>query len=394
MHRLERLRRTAAAHPALIDGLIAAAFLPLSIVARWRDHTVGARPADVWSVVSVTACWLAFAGRRRRPLAALALVVVGVGAAAIADEPDIGLVLVAALVVYGAAARRAPQPSERSATIATLAILTLRAVSSSVHGHRSDAISGLLVDSALLGLALAFAVASRQRLRAVDELELRNELLKRDRARDAVMLIVEERRRIARELHDVVAHAVTIIVLQSDGAMGRAATEPELVDRSLLAIQHTGRQALDDLRRVLGVLRDADVDDGRQPLPDLTDLDSLITGFPDLAVALTHSGNVGSVGPGVALAGYRIVQEALTNALRHGHAKSVSVDVRVNDDVVELEVIDDGMGGGPNNSDGHGLVGMRERVAACDGMLDVGPLSGRGWRVCARLMDTSQRVTP
>jgi signal transduction histidine kinase len=394
MHRLERGRRAVAAHPALVDGMIAAAFLPLSLVARWGDHTVGARPADVWSVVSVTTCWLAFAGRRTRPSAGLALAVVGVGVAAIADEPDVGLLLVAALVVYGAASRPAPGRGERTGIIATVALVAVRFVSGSLHGHRSDAASGLLIDSAVLGLALAFALASRQRVAALGELALRNELLERDRARDATMLVAEERRRIARELHDVVAHAVTIIVLQSDGAMGRAATEPELVDQSLRSIQHAGRQALDDLRRVLGVLRDPDVDDRRQPLPDLTDLDSLVGSFPDLAVNLTYAGDVGGVGPGVALAGYRIVQEALTNALRHGHAKSVTVDVRVSDDVVALEVIDDGLGGSITNPNGHGLVGMRERVAACHGVLEVGPLADRGWRVHARLVDTSQRVTP
>jgi signal transduction histidine kinase len=393
MHRLERWRRAAAARPALVDGLVAAAFLPLSLLARWRDHTSGARPADVWAVVSVMACWLAFAGRRTRPVAALAVVVVGVGVAAIADEPDVGLLLVAALVVYGAASRRLPSSSERSAIIATVALVAVRFVSSSIYGHRSDAASGLLVDSAVLGLAFAFAVASRHRLAALDDLALRNELLERDRERDATMLVAEERRRIARELHDVVAHAVTVIVLQSDGAMGRATTEPELVDRSLLSIQHAGRQALDDLRRVLGVLRDPDVAD-RQPLPDLTDLDALVASFPDLVVTMTRDGDVGGVGPGVALAGYRIVQEALTNALRHGCATSVTVAVRVSGDVVALEVIDDGLGGSNTNSNGHGLVGMRERVAACDGALEVGPLPGGGWRVHARLMDTSQRVSP
>jgi signal transduction histidine kinase len=394
MDRLDRWRRAAAARPALVDGLIAATFLPLSLVARWRDHTVGVRPGDIWSVASITACWLAFAGRRTRPLAGVALAVAGVGAAAIADEPDVGLLLVAALVVYGAASRPGPVPEERSPIIATVALVAVRFVSSSFHGHRSDAASGLLVDSAVLGLALAFATASRQRIAALGELALRNELLERDRARDATMLVTEERRRIARELHDVVAHAVTIIVLQSDGAMGRAATEPELVDRSLLSIQHAGRQALDDLRRVLGVLRDPDVDDRRQPLPDLTDLTSLVTSFPDLAVTLTCSDEVAGVGPGVALAGYRIVQEALTNALRHGHAKFVTVDVRVSNGLVEVEVIDDGVGGVIANPAGHGLVGMRERVTACHGALDVGPLPHRGWRVHARLLDAPERVAP
>jgi signal transduction histidine kinase len=162
----------------------------------------------------------------------------------------------------------------------------------------------------------------------------------------------------------------------------------------LRSIQHAGRQALDDLRRVLGVLRDPDVDDRRQPLPDLTDLDALVDSFPDLVVTMTRDGDVGGVGPGVALAGYRIVQEALTNALRHGHAKSVTIDVRVSDDVVALEVIDDGLGGSITNPNGHGLVGMRERVAACYGALEVGPLPGGGWRVHARLTDTHQWVSP
>jgi signal transduction histidine kinase len=394
MHRLERWRHAVAAHPALVDGLIAAVFVPLSLVARWGDHTVGARLADIWSVVSIATCWLAFAGRRTRPVAGLALAVVGVAVAAIADEPDVGLLLVAALVVYGAASRPSARTSERFAILATVALVAVRFVSGSLHDHRSDAASGLLIDAAVLGLALTVALASRQRVAALGELALRNELLERDRARDATMLVAEERRRIARELHDVVAHAVTIIVLQADGAMGRAATEPELVDQSLLSIQHAGRQALDDLRRVLGVLRDPDVDDRRLPLPDLTDLGALVASFPDLAVTLRCSGDIGAVSPGVALAGYRVVQEALTNALRHGHATSVTVEVRVGDDGVELEVVDDGLGGSLTNPKGHGLVGMRERVAACHGALEVGPLPGRGWRVHARLVDTYQRVAP
>ena len=204
------------------------------------------------------------------------------------------------------------------------------------------------------------------------------------RAREAV---TDERARIARELHDVIAHDVSVMVVQAQGAARVLEGEQPEVRAALAAIETTGREAVDEMRRLLGVLRRSDEEMAFAPQPSLTALDALMTAVREagLPVALEIVGDPVALPPGVDLSAYRIVQEALTNALKHAGPARARVVVRYAADAVELEVSDDGAGVADAPGTGHGLVGMRERVALYGGDLQAGRLHEGGWTLRARL---------
>ena len=225
------------------------------------------------------------------------------------------------------------------------------------------------------------------------QLEERTAELERAREELARRAVVEERLRLARELHDVVAHAMSVIAVQSGVGAHVAASRPEEVGKALAAIEATSRAALTELRRLLGVLRqDSEPQASLTPVPGLANLDSLLTevGKAGLAVRVRVKGTPLQLPAGVDLSAYRIVQEALTNVVKHAGPAHAQVTIGYRDQDVTVEIVDDGRGAVPPASDGrvgtgHGLTGMRERVAAFNGELEVGPRPGGGFRVAARL---------
>jgi len=224
-------------------------------------------------------------------------------------------------------------------------------------------------------------------------LEERTAELEQAREELARRAVVEERLRLARELHDVVAHAMSVIAVQSGVGAHVAKTQPEEAAKALAAIEATSRAALTELRRLLGVLRqDSEPQASLTPVPGLANLDSVLTevGKAGLAVRVRVEGTPSSLPAGVDLSAYRIVQEALTNVVKHAGPAHAQVVVGYRDQEVTVEVIDDGRGAATPVGDGrmgtgHGLIGMRERVAAFGGELEVGPRPGGGFRVAARL---------
>jgi signal transduction histidine kinase len=229
------------------------------------------------------------------------------------------------------------------------------------------------------------------------EVEQRLALLETERDQQAKIAVAEERTRIARELHDVVAHAVSVIVVQADGAAYAVESNPELAAKAVRTIAATGRDALAELRRLLGVLREEGTEgDDRAPQPGAESLRSLtekvqLAGLP---VRLTCDGDLAELPTGLSLGIYRIVQEALTNSLKHaGPGARAAVTVNRRDDLVTLEVVDSGMhevGTPIGVSGGNGLIGMRERVGVYGGTLDAGPHPNGGWRVHAELPIASE----
>jgi signal transduction histidine kinase len=225
------------------------------------------------------------------------------------------------------------------------------------------------------------------------QLEERTAELEQAREELARRAVVEERLRLARELHDVVAHAMSVIAVQSGVGTHVADSQPEEVGKALAAIEVTSRGALEELRRLLGVLRqDSEVQASLTPVPGLANLDSLLAEVSKagLAVRLRVEGTPLQLPAGVDLSAYRIVQEALTNVVKHAGPAHAQVTIGYRDQEVTVEVIDDGRGAVPPAGDGrvgtgHGLIGMRERVAAFGGDLQVGPRPGGGFRVAARL---------
>ena len=216
----------------------------------------------------------------------------------------------------------------------------------------------------------------------------RAEQLEREQAAEARRAVAEERTRIARELHDVVAHRVSLMTVQAGAAKTVAADDPEGALQAMEAVEQAGRQALDELRHLLGVLRpDAEVE-VLGPQPGLADVPRLVEqlGEAGLEVSLTIDGAQTDLPARVDLFAYRIVQEALTNVLKHAgsHART---EVRVSTDNhgVEIEVLDNGHGATILPGSGHGIVGMRERALLLGGSLDTGPRPGGGFQVVAYL---------
>jgi signal transduction histidine kinase len=202
--------------------------------------------------------------------------------------------------------------------------------------------------------------------------------------------VLEERSRIARELHDVIAHTVSMIVLQAEGAAGLIASDPGRAERALGTIAGAGRQALTELRDLLGVLRRGE-HALLGPQPTLDDLDALVDDVRTAGLALELERDLdGAVPAALALSAYRIAQEALTNVIKHAGASQVRIAVRREGSSLLLEVVDDGRAGAARRpslaSGGHGLIGMRERAAAVGGTLEAGPRrDGAGFAVRARL---------
>jgi signal transduction histidine kinase len=261
----------------------------------------------------------------------------------------------------------------RPAAVAILAVtLAIAVVSAMVAGDSAVAdyfLAVLLIVTAwLVGHSVNLRIAYIQRL-------------EQEQGEAAQRAAAEERVRIARELHDVVAHHVSSMVVQAEAAAASDGRSAGALD----GIANTGRAALDELRRLLGVLRSG-ADAPLAPQPGLADIDGLAEPLRQagIAVDVRRATDGPALPPGVELCAYRIVQEALTNVLRHARATHASVTVRDDGDVLAIEVLDDGIDAvaGPG---GHGLTGIDERVDLYGGTLDAGPQAGGGFAVRARL---------
>jgi signal transduction histidine kinase len=230
----------------------------------------------------------------------------------------------------------------------------------------------------------------RRRTAQMAELEARTAGLEQEREEGSRRAVAQERARIARELHDIIAHSVSVMVVQAAAAGRVLDSQPETARASLEAIETTGRQALSEMRRLIGVMRREELlEDAKAPQPGLARVEALVDDMrgAGLPVDLRVEGDPGPLPPGVDVSAYRVLQEALTNALRHAGPARVSVIVRYRPEDVELEVSDDGHGPmeDPASTGGHGLVGMRERVALFQGDFEAGPRAGGGFAVRARL---------
>jgi signal transduction histidine kinase len=253
--------------------------------------------------------------------------------------------------------------------------------------------------SVLIGLVWFVADTVRRRREQASELAAKNLELEQAQQELAHQAVADERVRIARELHDVVAHSMSVIAVQS--GMGRMviATQPDEAANALANIEETSRASLNEMRRILSVLRSDDETEGSlEPAPTLLDVEHLIaqTRAAGLEVDLAITGSRAAVPPGVDLSAYRIIQEALTNVLKHAGPARAGVTIDYGASAVTVEIVDDGRGAGAMvpvgaartaalHGSGNGLVGMRERAAVYGGEVDAGPQTGGGFRVRARL---------
>jgi signal transduction histidine kinase len=226
-----------------------------------------------------------------------------------------------------------------------------------------------------------------RRTEHAQELAERSQQLEREHAQAAERAVLDERQRIARELHDVIAHSVSVMTVQAGAVRRLLLPEQERERQALETIEHTGREALTEMRRLLGLLREGGATPEYAPQPSLKALDSLVAKVREsgLPVEVHVDGEPRELPAGVDLSAYRVVQEALTNAIKHGQASQAWVEIHWFDDAVQLEVANDGDAAGTGDGTGRGLVGMRERVAVVGGELESGPREGGGYLVRARL---------
>ncbi len=265
------------------------------------------------------------------------------------------------------------------------------------HNHGHVELNDIPYNYALFGAAWILGDNLRQRRRRERELEDRAERLQTEQEERARRAVADERARIARDLHDAVAHTLSVIVLQAGAARRIAADQPKRAASVLGSIEALGREAVGDMRRLVGILRtDGDGAAETEPQPSLSRLDTLLERVraAGLDVRVRTEGEPRPLPPGADLTAYRIVQEALTNTLRHSGAGRADVVVRYGGAGVEIEVCDNGRGpaaGGAGDpaaaaaAGGHGLLGMRERVGLFGGRLETGAGTGGGFRVRALL---------
>jgi signal transduction histidine kinase len=354
-------------------------------------HPETAHAPRLAGVVLAVAAAAAVAVRRLAPRAALAVALAASAAAGylgLARDPMIAL----ALVLYTVAS------TTPAAT--AVAALVLAEAGVMVTWHQPAYVPNLLprvAATAIVQLAawtVGVAVATQRRyaagLREQGARELRAEA---DRSRRA---LAEERLRIARELHDVVAHSMGVIAVQAGAGGHVAAARPEEAVRALRAIEATSRAALQELRRMLTVLRDdpAAAEPELVPVPGLHGLPELInrTGQAGLRVELTEAGPPGRLAEGVDVAAFRIVQEALANVVRHAGAEQAAVRLEHSAGGLRITVTDRGAGASADAGEGHGLAGMRERALLCGGEFSAGPLADGGYQVRAFLPAGDERA--
>jgi signal transduction histidine kinase len=375
--------------PKVVDAVQALGFTVVGLLSVFTqdlvDGLVEPGPLAVLTTLVTTA---AVAWRRRAPLAAVVVACAGILAHIAAGYPEGSLPFVIVFLSYSVGAW---EPPRRSLVGLAIILVTLALVAAS-DAPGLDAL-GTIANAAFFIVAWAVGFAMHAR-RETTELTLRQAEERADVERQrAARMLAEERLRLAQELHDVVAHSMSVIAVQAGVGAHVIDTRPDQARSALEAISATSRGTLAELRRLLGVLRDDDGERAHAPAPALADLPRLVADVraAGLPVTLEVEGSCGQANPAVELSAYRIVQEALTNVLKHaGSPTKVAVKVEHLADAVRVEVVDDGRGaasafGADHGGSGHGLLGMRERVALWGGELTVGPAAGGGFRVRALL---------
>ena len=386
---MQQIRAADKRHPRWADGGLAV-LLALVNAPALAAAGVGVGVVDwLWfGVVHLPLVW-----RRRAPVLVFWTILGLAGAALITSPPAIvqgvypeSLALVAIYTVARYRPRRYLWP----------AIGVLEGILVVVAWRQDQPWTSLALGTSALAATVLLGVTVSTRRAYLAELEERARRLERERDQQAQLAVATERARIARELHDIVAHNLAVMIALADGAASVATVAPDRAAATMQQVSGTGRQALAEMRRLLGLLRDGEPPQAPSeltPQPGLDDLDELVDQIraAGVRVELTRQGTAGAWGPGAGLAVYRILQEALTNTLKHaGPQASAQVRLRYTAAGADLEVIDDGAGRPAQPAagavaGGHGLAGMIERASSYGGHLEAGPCPGTGWRVRARL---------
>jgi signal transduction histidine kinase len=369
-------------HPLLVDSTLAALLALVSV------PTMALSPVPQVPITAMLVVPVAF--RRRIPVTAFAVSCVG-GLWQLSQSGPTGTDIAILVLLYTIAAYRPRRQSVPALIISALGGLPAVLVWwPATHGVRlaQQLFIGAVVFGGTSLIAWVLGDSMRYRRGYYAALEDRAARLEAERDAQSEIAAAAERARIARELHDVIAHHVSVMVVQADGASYAMRSDPATAETALRAISTTGRQALNEMRRLLGVLRTAGDQAGLAPVPGLGELRELLdqARSAGLAVTYTLTGTPRDLPEGVELAAYRVVQESLTNTRKHaGLAASAQVTLKYEPDGLVVEVTDDGLASPTTDSAGHGLKGMRERIEMYGGTVQAGPLPGGGFGVLARL---------
>lgn len=388
------------ANPGSADMILAACITAAAVTVHLLDldQTEDFREPSWWTVPFIVASVFPIAWRRSFPIRSGLFVAAAQIITALLDIDGTSFVGVL-IAVYSLGAHSSGPRRTNAVWVIGVGILLLFIAVSVGEVYIGDFISSTVM------LVTAYVVGDnlRRRRDKAESLAERAERTEREQALIAQQQVSAERTRIARELHDVVAHSVSVMVIQAAAARRNLDDAPDVARTALTNIEDTGRQTMNELRGILGVLR-SDIDAapnggdssrrGGSPLapqPSMTDLDALVHASDDLPIQLTVMGPLDGLSPSINLHGYRIVQEAITNVRRHaGPVSAVTIDVIRDADSLRITIADDGRGAAADDiGPGYGVVGMRERVAAVNGSLTVGPRGGGGWRVHMRLPTSS-----
>jgi signal transduction histidine kinase len=357
-------------------------------------------PSRMWSIILSLVLVIPIAARRVRPAWSFVAVSVAFGVYRVVEVPEPTVSSVVYFIALVSAGIYLAPPSRNRLRVCSVAALVGVLFLSIATVDAPAEIDHLVVSTVAFSVAfnvvffvVAWLLGETFRLRhereaSLVEMTARLENERESRARHAVL---DERLRIARELHDVVAHHVSVMGVQAGAARRVLGRDPEAAIAALSTIESSSREGIDELRRLVGFLRaDGDVD-SLAPQPGLTRLCELVDDATHAGLAVRHivEGAPRPVPGSIDVSAYRVVQEALTNTRKHANASTADVVVRYLADAVEVEIVDDGRGAAtalvaPANGTGHGLVGMRERVVLHDGDLSSGPRSGGGYGVRAR----------
>ena len=383
-----KLRQHAA---VLVDWLIALALSGLALGEIWISPFAGPRPVNTLLFLSVclTVLW-----RRRAPLVMLFITVAVLGIQANffdpPSQPPFSTFIILIVVFYSAAVYGDGRRAVIVAAIAFVMEILVIDIPRFLAGENPGDIMPAWVIYLIFWLV---GRTIRQRRLQAQQLEDRATRLEIEREENARAAVAEERARISRELHDVVAHSVSVIVVQAQAAQRLLEGEQREARQALGSIETTGRQALTEMRRLLGILRRTEAELALAPQPSLSQLDALIEQLraSGLPVEFRIEGEAKPLPPGVDLSAYRIVQEALTNSLKHAGPSHAQVVIHYRADELALEITDDGTGNGEGGGAGQGLIGMRERVTLYGGVFESGRLESGGYSVRARLPLDSDR---
>ena len=384
-------------HPFLTDLLIMLGLLSLGVSVAWKSVPEGSEQALSplgWGLIVAMAVPLAW--RRRAPVPVLWGVVLATVLFWILDFPDQPTGMTMLLAFYGVGAYH-PRPASIRHLWAAGAVLLAVMVAGVLSSGEDLPVVSIPLGMALVTTAAVLGDNVQSRRQYLVELEHRATSAEARRVAEAERAVADERNRIARELHDVVAHSMSVVVVQAGAARRLLNRNPTQAGEALTTIEETGRESLQEMRRILGVLRTngADgtgttTDPKLAPAPSLADIGPLAEhcARAGLPVEVEVGGEVRKLAPGLELSAYRVVQESLTNSLKHaGPAATANVRLDYQDETLVVEVTDDGHGAAatpaPDAGRGQGLVGMRERVEAFDGEIEAGPRAGGGFAVTA-----------